>query len=144
MLEAGNGCFVFISFTKRIPEVIVREGVIRVDPDRLPESGDGLIDPVAGLQGRTQVCINLCTFRTVLDSLAEQSDGSFMIAKLVQEQSQHVKGIDIARVGLQDLVVKCFSLLQFPCLVVLECDIKFVLNISALNFDTCTFPAFTH
>ncbi|MDH3883639.1 MAG: hypothetical protein OET63_05445, partial [Desulfobacterales bacterium] len=134
----------FTRFTKRIPEVIVREGVIRVDLYCLPESGNRLINPVAGLQGGTKVCIDLCTFRTVLYSLIKQSDGSFMIILLVQEQAQHVKGIGIPGVELQNLAVKCFSLLQPSRPVVLEGDIKPVLDIPALTLESCTLPAFTH
>ena len=104
---------IFTCFTKRIAEVVMSEDVIRINPDRLPESGYGFINPVAGLQGRTKVCIDLGTFSTTFNSLIKQSDCSFMLTTLVQQQTQHVKGIEIVGVSFQDLAVKRFSLLQF-------------------------------
>ncbi len=88
---------------KRAAEILVGFGVVGLEGDGRPISGDGFVDPSAVLQRDAEVFVNFRMIGPDDDGLAETLHCGLMPAGLPGDDSEQMQRIRVTWLGGQDL-----------------------------------------
>ena len=103
---------------KRIAALVVGAGVLRIEPDRLAQIGDGAVEVAVAAECDAAIVVDARVFGIEADRLVVVGDGGFAIALVVMGVAAVAEGVGIGRIEAYRRVKIGDGVLIIPLLVI--------------------------